>query len=96
MKRGMTLTPPNHEAIAAQALAAIDDARQIAPFLFIRWTSGTLHHLAEFQFDRRGAAKNRHRDLEPRARLIDLLDNAVEGREGTIRDTDLVTYLEGN
>jgi 2-oxo-3-hexenedioate decarboxylase len=32
MMRGMTLAPPDHEAIAAEALAAMDDARQIAPF----------------------------------------------------------------
>jgi 2-oxo-3-hexenedioate decarboxylase len=32
MMRGMTLAPPDHEAIAAEALAAIDAARQIAPF----------------------------------------------------------------
>jgi len=30
--RGMTVAPPDHEAIAAEALAAMDDARQIAPF----------------------------------------------------------------
>src|SRR5712675_2218402 len=55
-----------------------------------------LLHLAEFQLDRRDAAKNQHRDVEPGALLIDLLNNAIEGREGTIRDTDLLTYLEGN
>jgi len=32
MMRGMTVASPDHEAIAAEALAAIDDARQIAPF----------------------------------------------------------------
>jgi 2-oxo-3-hexenedioate decarboxylase len=32
MMRDMTLARPDHEAIAAEALAAIDDARQIAPF----------------------------------------------------------------
>ena len=59
-------------------------------------TALALLDLAEFQFDRRAAAKNRHRDLEPGARLIDLLNNAIEGREWTIRHTDLLTYLEGN
>jgi 2-oxo-3-hexenedioate decarboxylase len=29
---GMTLAPPDHEAIAAEVLGAMDDARQIAPF----------------------------------------------------------------
>ena len=28
----MILSPPDHEAIAAEALAAMDGARQIAPF----------------------------------------------------------------
>src|SRR6476620_11714163 len=32
MMRGMTLAPPDHEAIAAEALEAMDGARQIAPF----------------------------------------------------------------
>jgi 2-oxo-3-hexenedioate decarboxylase len=32
MMRGMILTPPDYEAIAAEALAAMDGARQIAPF----------------------------------------------------------------
>jgi 2-oxo-3-hexenedioate decarboxylase len=32
MMRAMTLAPQDHEAIAAEALAALDDARQIAPF----------------------------------------------------------------
>ena len=32
MMRGMTLPPSDHEAIAAEALASMDAARQIAPF----------------------------------------------------------------
>src|SRR5262252_8532149 len=32
MMRSMILTPPDHEAIATEALAAMDRARQIAPF----------------------------------------------------------------
>src|SRR3954469_18533574 len=32
MMRGMTLAPPDHDAIAAEALEAMDGARQIAPF----------------------------------------------------------------
>jgi len=32
MMRGTTLAPPDHEAIAAEVFAAMDDARQIAPF----------------------------------------------------------------
>src|SRR5690349_1269037 len=36
-----------------------------------------LLHLRKFQLDRRGAAEDRHRDLDPRAALVDLLDGAV-------------------
>src|SRR3954469_18766703 len=32
MMRGMTVAPPDHEAIAAEAFEAMDGARQIAPF----------------------------------------------------------------
>src|SRR5262245_5850441 len=32
MMEGMNLAPPDHEAIAAEALAAMDNAHQIAPF----------------------------------------------------------------
>ncbi len=32
MMRGMTVAPPDHEAIAAEALEAMDGVRQIAPF----------------------------------------------------------------
>jgi 2-oxo-3-hexenedioate decarboxylase len=32
MMRSMILTPPDHEAIATEALAAMDGARQIVPF----------------------------------------------------------------
>src|SRR5215472_10716833 len=32
MMCGMTLAPPDHEAIAAEALVAMDGAHQIAPF----------------------------------------------------------------
>src|ERR1700722_14890849 len=34
--------------------------------------------LTEFQFDRRGAAEDRHRDLHARARLVDFLDHTGE------------------
>ena len=32
MMRGMTLAPPDHDAVAVEALEAMDGARQIAPF----------------------------------------------------------------
>src|SRR4051812_39589191 len=55
-----------------------------------------LFDLAETQFDRHGAAEDRHLDLEPGALLIDLLDEAVEGGERTIGDADLLADLEGH
>jgi hypothetical protein len=42
----------------------------------LRSAALALLHLAEFQLDRRGAAINRHLDLEPGALLIDLLKDA--------------------
>src|SRR5882724_4805210 len=55
-----------------------------------------LLHLPEFQFDRRWPAENAHRDLDARARVVDLLDGAVEGRERAVRDPDLLADLEGD
>src|SRR5262249_22877780 len=52
--------------------------------------------LTEFELHRRGTAKDRDRDLEAGARLVDLLDNAIEGRERTVGYADLLAYLEGN
>src|SRR5258706_1114597 len=59
-------------------------------------SASALLDLTEFQFDRRGAAEDRHRDLEAGPRLIDLLHDAIEGREPAIRDPDLLAHLEGN
>ena len=50
--------------------------------------------LPVFEFDRRRAAEDRHRDLEPGAALVDLLDDAVEGGEGAVGDADLLADLE--
>src|SRR5262245_26424905 len=55
-----------------------------------------LLHLPEFQFDRRRPAENAHRDLDARARVVDLLDRTIEGRERAIRDPDLLADLEGH
>src|SRR3954447_17009900 len=55
-----------------------------------------LLHLPEFQLDRRRPAENAHRDLDARARVVDLLDSAVEGRERAVRDPDLLADLEGD
>src|SRR5215475_13876595 len=55
-----------------------------------------LLHLPEFQLNRRRPAENAHRDLDARARIVDLLDGTIEGRERAIRDADLLTHLEGH
>ena len=52
--------------------------------------------LAEIQFDRHGAAEDRNLHLEPRALLIDFLDEAVERGERTIGNADLLADLEGD
>src|SRR6266446_10466061 len=59
-------------------------------------SASALLDLTEFQLDRRGAAKDRHCDLEAGPRLIDLLHDAIEGCERAIRDPDLLAHLEGN
>src|SRR5215212_1402772 len=52
--------------------------------------------LAVFELDRRRPAEDRHRDLEARARIVDFLDHAAEGREGAVRDADLLADLEAD
>src|ERR1044071_5575877 len=52
--------------------------------------------LGIFELDRGGAAEDRHRHLEPRLLLVDLLDHAVERGEGAIRDPPLLADIEGD
>src|SRR5690348_6951598 len=61
----------------------------------IRYSSSSqLLHLAELELDRRRPAEDRHRNLHPRAALVDLLDHAVERRERAVGNTDLLAHLE--
>ena len=53
-----------------------------------------LLYLRVLQLDRRGSAEDRNRDLESGPLLIDLLDVAVEGGEGTVGNPDLLADLE--
>src|SRR5467141_509180 len=74
-------------------------ANRPARYFVIRYSLLTtrslqLLHLSEFQLDRRGAAENADRDLEPRAGVVDLLHGAVEGRERPVRDAHLLAHLE--
>src|SRR5260221_361491 len=50
--------------------------------------------LSEFQFDPRYGAEYLQRHLKPGTDLIDLLDDANEGRERTCHHTDQVILLE--
>src|SRR3974390_3570026 len=50
--------------------------------------------LVEFQFHRRGATKNRYRDLHARPPFVDFLNHAVERCEWPARHANLLTYLE--
>src|ERR1700675_3093053 len=50
--------------------------------------------LTEFQFDRRGAAEDRHRDLDARTRLVDFLDHPGERREWAIGDPHILADFE--
>src|SRR6266404_2747429 len=52
--------------------------------------------LSEFQFDRRGAPEDRHRDLDARARLVDFLDHAGERCERPIGYPHILADLEGD
>src|SRR6266705_452482 len=50
--------------------------------------------LRVFELDRGRPAKDRHRDLDPRLLLVDLLDDAVERGERPVRDAHLLADLE--
>src|SRR5689334_3506051 len=55
-----------------------------------------LFNLRIFQLDRGGATEDRDRDLETRALLVDILDQAVERGEGPVADPDLLADLKGD
>src|SRR5215475_14476170 len=48
-----------------------------------------LLHLTKFQFDRCGAAEDRHRHLHAGTRLVDFLDDAVKRSKWAVRHADL-------
>src|SRR6478672_11032943 len=53
-----------------------------------------LLHLTVFELDRRGAAEDRHGDLEAGASVVDLLDHAVERGKGAVGDAHVLADLE--
>src|ERR1700757_4373402 len=50
--------------------------------------------LTEFQFDRRGAAEDRHRNLHARTRLVDFLHHARERCEGAVGHAHILANLK--
>src|SRR5438270_5889803 len=69
----------------------------IYPTTFFAITAlSDLLDLRIFELDRRGAAEDRDRDLDPRLLLVDLLDHAVERGERAVGDPDLLADLEGD
>src|SRR5882724_911322 len=50
--------------------------------------------LTEFQFDRRGASEDRHRDLDARARLVNFLNHSRKRRERPIGHAHILADLE--
>src|SRR6185437_5648509 len=57
------------------------------------WRPSHLLDLRVLQFDRRCPAEDRHRDLDPRLLLVDLLDDAVERRERPVAHPHLLADL---
>src|ERR1019366_789994 len=53
-------------------------------------------NLSIFQFHRRRTAEDGHRDLDPGAVLVDILDNAIEGCEGAVRDPHCLADFKSN
>src|SRR5437016_11136426 len=53
-----------------------------------------LLHAGKIEFHRRGASKNRHRNLQPAVIVVDLFDVAVEIRKRPIDDAHLLVALE--
>src|SRR5437667_4479421 len=53
-----------------------------------------LLNLRVFELDRGRPAKDRHRDLDPRLLLVDLLDDTVERGERPVGDAHLLADLE--
>src|SRR5215218_7325797 len=65
-----------------------------SPFATRHSRNSDLLHLAVFEFDRGRPAEDRDRHLEAGAALVNLLDDAVEGREGAVGHPDLLADLE--
>src|SRR5436190_5776748 len=62
----------------------------------ISWMVSQFLHLPHLELHAGRAAEDRDRDLEARARVVDLLDHAVERGERTLGDPHLLADLKGD
>src|SRR4029450_14097981 len=60
----------------------------------LRAFGSDLLDLTEFQFDGRGAAEDRHRDLHARTRLVNFFNHAGERRERAIGHADVLADFQ--
>src|SRR5829696_7779628 len=99
LQKSMILTPWGPSAVPTGGAgvafpAAIWSFTIAVTFFAIVLIRLQLLHLQEVQFDRRGAAEDRHHDLERVAVEIDLVHHAVEAGERPLVDPHLVALVE--
>src|SRR5258708_26527492 len=82
----------SHDCSEASPLP-LSSCPDLIPAMTIR---SDLLDLTEFQFDRRGAPEDRHRDLDARAPLVDFLDHPGERCERPIGHPHILADLERN
>src|SRR5450631_20515 len=99
--------PPGHggpvsHVSCPETLSAAKDAFVKSPYLSIHQelaraaeTSDFLN-LPIFQFHGGRTAEDGNRDLDPGAVLVDILDNAIEGSEGAVRDPHRLANFKRN
>src|SRR5207249_6936272 len=93
------LFSPNPAKAGARAAVASPIDPWIPAFAGMLATATPGSHLLDlrvFELDRGCPAENRHRDLDPRLLLVDLLDDAVERGERAVGDAHLLADLEGD
>src|SRR5713226_6475549 len=79
------------------SLRPLNPGSRLSPGCSPRLRRGShLLDLRIFELDRRRPAEDRHRDLDPRLLVVDLLDDAVERGERPVGDAHLLADLEGD